>query len=97
MRLSDQDKECRRKRVEIEIGEELKLEEVFVSEEMGIIEDNDRDCVFIDGHFHDGLLDSTKKDVFPVKDLAGEEISQLAIEIGDRNRGQGGISDFKKF
>lgn len=61
----------------------MNLEEVFISKGMGIIEDNDRNGFFIESDFHDGLLDSPKEDVFSVKDLPAEEISQLAIEIGD--------------
>jgi hypothetical protein len=97
VRLSNQDKECRRKGVKIEIGKELKLEEVFVSQEMGIIQNNDGNSFFMEGHVHDGLLDGAKEDVFFVKNLAAEKISQLTIEIGDRNRSQWSISHFKKF
>ena len=50
----------------------MQFEEVFVFEEMGVIENDNGDDLFIDGHIHDGLLDSAEKDIFSIKGLPGE-------------------------
>lgn len=54
--LGDEDKEDWVDGVEVEIGDELEFMEVFVSKEMGVVEDDDGNGMLVISHVDDGLL-----------------------------------------
>ncbi len=96
MGLSDKDKDGGVRGIDVEIGNNLKFEEVFIFEEMSFIEDDDGDFFIIRDKVSDRVLNGLKEDGFFPEREARESKTELAVEIHRSNGRERDIDGFKE-
>ena len=97
VRVGDEDEESGVSGIEVKIGEELKFMEVFISEEMGVIENDDGYGILGFGQIGYGILDGEKELVFSERGFCAEVISDLPVEFDNGDGGQRDVNNLVEF
>jgi len=70
-------------RIQVEVGNNLQLKEVLVSEEMAFIDDNDRHPVLIGFQVKNASLDGLKQQAFCMAVFTAQPVIELPVKIRD--------------